>query len=353
MSVTSGCAQHRAANGKSMTTTQSDGSREIMLLAGEEERGQRLDRWLASQLPAQSRSALQRWIEAGQVLVNGKTSKAGYRLETGDHVVVQPLAASPTPTTLQPLDIPLKIVYEDADLLVLDKPAGLVVHPAAGHQSDTLVNALLHYWPELATADFAESATFRPGLVHRLDKETSGLIVIARHDRAQRALQAQFKARTVYKEYLALVDGYLEPADAQIVAAIGRHPHDRQRQAILTPDPRTGEERGRLAITEYHVLGYYSAPARDGSGRAKFSLVRAVIHTGRTHQIRVHFAWRKHPVVGDRLYGYARPRLPIERQFLHAHRLRFVLPSSGELREFVSPLPDDLQQVLDRLEQSS
>jgi 23S rRNA pseudouridine1911/1915/1917 synthase len=224
----------------------------------------------------------------------------------------------------------------------------MVVHPAPGHEGGTLVNAVLHHCPALEGV----GSERRPGIVHRLDKETSGLILVAKNDRAHRDLQAQFKARTVEKEYLALVEGHIEPAQGRINAPIGRHPTDRQRQAVLPPDPITGQPRGRSAITEYRVLGYYTAPVHDGSGIAHFSLVSAKPQTGRTHQIRVHFAWRKHPLVGDRIYGYKRQRLPLDRHFLHAHRLQFRLPSSGEERTFVAPLPNELQRVVDVLEQA-
>ena len=191
----------------------------------------------------------------------------------------------------------------------------------------------------------------RPGIVHRLDKETSVLIVVAKHDRAHRNLQAQWKTRTVAKTYLALVEGRPEPPAGRIIAPIGRHPTDRKRQAVLTPDPVTGAARGREAVTDYHTVAtFHSEPGARGN---TYSLMEVVIHTGRTHQIRVHFAWRHHPVVGDTVYGYRRVRLPLTRQFLHAYKLRFALPSTGEEREFVAPLPDDLQHVLDTLEQES
>jgi 23S rRNA pseudouridine1911/1915/1917 synthase len=310
--------------------------------------GQRLDRWLADRLPEQSRSAVQRWIAEGQVEVDGGPVKASYKL-TGSEVIQVTLPALKPASSLvaEPLD--LAILYEDDDLLVVDKPAGMVVHPAPGHSGGTLVNAVLHHCPTLAGV----GGDRRPGIVHRLDKETSGLIVVAKHDGAHRALQAQFKARTVYKEYLALVEGRVTPPQGRINAPLGRHPTDRLRQAILPPDPVSGAERGRAAITDYRVLATYTAPVADNTGRAHFSLISAVIHTGRTHQIRVHLAWRKHPVVGDTLYGYRRPRLPVPRQFLHAHRLRFTLPSNGAPREFIAPLPADLQQVLDGLVEAS
>jgi 23S rRNA pseudouridine1911/1915/1917 synthase len=317
----------------------------LRLLVEAADAGQRLDRWLTAQLPDRSRSEVQRWIDHGLVTVGARPGKSGYRLEAGDEITVQP----PAPTPAVPLAAtarPLAIVYEDDDLLVIDKPAGLVVHPAPGHQGETLVSAVLHHAPQIAGVGGLPGEPARPGIVHRLDKETSGLIVVAKNDRAQRNLQAQFKARTVYKEYLALVEGTVDPPQGRLNAPIGRHPTDRLRQAILPPDPRTGEIRGRPAITDYRTLAYYTSPAPDPAGRANFTLVSAVIHTGRTHQIRVHFAWRKHPVVGDTLYGFRRQRLSIPRQFLHAHRLRFRLPGNGEEREFVAPLPADLQAVL-------
>lgn len=303
-----------------------------------EDAGQRLDRWLATALPEHSRSEIQRWIKEGLVLVDDITAKASHKTEEGQIVKLQ-LPVQNAESDLQAEDIPLQIVYEDDDLLVIDKPAGLVVHPAPGHEDGTLVNAVLHHCPALEGV----GGERRPGIVHRLDKETSGLIVVAKNDRAHRDLQAQFKARTVLKEYLALVEGRVEPPQARISAPLGRHPTDRLRQAILPPD------KGRTAVTDYRVIGYYNTPIRDSNPTANFSLVSITLHTGRTHQIRVHFAWRKHPIVGDTLYGYRKQRLPLDRHFLHAHRLRFRLPSTGEEKEFVAPLPPELQQLLDRL----
>lgn len=306
--------------------------------------GQRLDRWLAEVLPEHSRSEIQRWIKTGDVLVDQANTKVSHPLESGQQVEIQfPLINAIS--TLQPQNLILPILFEDSDLLIIDKPAGMVVHPAPGHENGTLVNAILHHCPEIEGV----GGERRPGIVHRLDKETSGLLVVAKNDRAHRHLQAQFKARTVYKEYLALLEGRIEPPQGRIIAPIGRHPVERKRQAVLPADPRTGETQGREAITDYHVQAYYSLPVRDNNAMAHFSFVRVVIHTGRTHQIRVHLAWHKHPVVGDTLYGYRKQRLPIDRQFLHAHRLRLCLPSSGEEREFVAPLPVDLQQVLELL----
>ncbi|MEZ4867978.1 MAG: RluA family pseudouridine synthase [Caldilineaceae bacterium] len=306
--------------------------------------GQRLDRWLAEQLPDRSRSEIQRWMKAGAVLIDHAPAKASHRVETGQKVAIH--VPAPAAPTLAPEAISLQIVYEDNDLLVIDKPAGLVVHPAPGHDDGTLVNAILHYAPEIEGV----GSEHRPGIVHRLDKETSGLLVVAKHERAHCLLQAQFKGRTIYKEYLALVEGHIEPARGRIVAPIGRHPVDRKRQAILPIDPQSGLAQGREAITDYYVQGYYRWTRSSSKTAIPLSLVQVVLHTGRTHQIRVHMAWRKHPVVGDTLYGYRKPRLPLTRHFLHAHRLRLRLPSTNEEREFVAPLPPELEAIVAQLE---
>lgn len=317
---------------------------EVVTLLIETDTGERLDQWLTRRLADRSRSEVQRWIREGRVLVDGAPAKPSFKLEAGQSIEIDiPPPAAETGAAAEV--IPLNIVYEDQDLLVIDKPAGMVVHPAPGHSSGTLVNAVLHHCPDIEGVGGVQ----RPGIVHRLDKETSGLIVVAKHDRAHRDLQAQFKARSVYKEYLALVEGKVEPPAGRIIAPIGRHPADRKRQAVLPPDPVTGKERGRHAETEYHTEARY-ALRLPGTGIRHFTLVRVVLHTGRTHQIRVHFAWRKHPVAGDTLYGYKRQTLDLPRHFLHAHRLRFRLPGTGEPREFVAPLPAELRAVLTRLE---
>jgi 23S rRNA pseudouridine1911/1915/1917 synthase len=307
-----------------------------------EAEGERLDRWLTEQLAGRSRSEIQRWIDEGRVQVDGKAGKPGRKVEAGQQVTVE--IPPVEETTLEAEAIPLNIVYEDDDLLVIDKSAGLVVHPAPGNSGGTLVNAILHYLPELEGV----GGERRPGIVHRLDKETSGLIVVAKHDRSHRMLQRQFATRSVHKVYLALLEGQITPENGRISAPIGRHPVHRKRQAVLPANPQTGETKGREAITEYRTIGLYSTRLHSGE-MGNFTLVEAVIHTGRTHQIRVHFAWMKQPVVGDTLYGYRRQRLPLERHFLHAHKLRFRLPGTGETKEFVSPLPEELQQILDRM----
>ncbi|MBX2998233.1 MAG: RluA family pseudouridine synthase [Caldilineaceae bacterium] len=304
--------------------------------------GERLDRWLVEQLTGRSRSEIQRWIDEGRVRVDDKPGKSGRRVEQGQRITVD---VPPTQETeLEAEAIPLAVLYEDSDLLVIDKPAGMVVHPAPGHMGGTLVNAVLHHDPQIEGVGGEK----RPGIVHRLDKDTSGLIVVAKNDRAHRHLQRQFASRSVHKVYIALLEGQIDPEKGRIAAPIGRHPVERKRQAVLPIDPHTGESKGRAAVTDFHTIGLYSTRLASGQ-MGNFSLVEAVIQTGRTHQIRVHFAWMKHPVVGDTLYGYRKQRLPIERQFLHAHKLRFRLPSSGEEREFISPLPADLQSILDQM----
>ncbi|MBC8449338.1 MAG: RluA family pseudouridine synthase [Chloroflexi bacterium] len=293
-----------------------------------EQPGVRLDRYLAAQLPDRSRAEMQRWIKEGRVTVDGAAFKASYKLQAGERISVR--VPEPETHDLLPEPIPLDVVYEDGDLLVINKPAGLVVHPAHGHWRGTLVNALLHRCPDLADADSAQ----RPGIVHRLDKDTSGLIVVAKNEAARQHLQAQFKARTVCKGYLALLEGHLEPREGRVEASTGRDPRRRKRMAVL-PLARGGRE----AITHYRVLGYYD----------NYTLVEAEPKTGRTHQIRVHFAYINRPLVGDTVYGRRKQRLRCPRQFLHAHRLGFRLPSSGEFVEFTTELPADLQQVLDTL----
>ena len=252
--------------------------------------------------------------------VNGAPSKPSHRLARGDDVVAH--LPPPQVMTLEAEAIPLRVVYQDEDVIVVDKPAGLTVHPAAGHPRGTLVNALLTICPELANI----KGTLRPGIVHRLDKDTSGLLVVAKNERAQASLAGQIKRREVHKLYLALVRGRVEPPQGVIDAPIGRHPRRRQRMAVV--------EGGRAAQTRYRVREFL-----DDEG-VIYSLVEVEPLTGRTHQIREHFASIGRPLVGDRLYGKASPL--VGRQFLHAWRLGFPLPASSRYEEFESPLPPAL-----------
>jgi len=297
----------------------------ITLTVDSEGRG-RLDRFVAAQQPELSRTTVQRLIDDGLLTRNGSKCKASEKVEQGDVIVVR--IPPPVTTELIAEDIPLSIVYEDSDLVVIDKPAGLVVHPAAGHDSGTLVNALLSHIPDLEGI----GGEVRPGIVHRLDKDTSGLIVVAKNDRAMQFLQEQFKSRTIKKMYLALVDGIVTPREGIIDAPIGRSTHDRKKMAV-THD-------GRSARTRYGVIQIYHNP--------DLSLIEAYPETGRTHQIRVHLAWFKHPLVGDEVYGRQHPLVPCERHFLHAASLTLML-LNGETRTFTAPLPPDLQHVLDQL----
>jgi 23S rRNA pseudouridine1911/1915/1917 synthase len=282
--------------------------------------GLRLDKFVGERCPEFSRTHAQQLIQAGFITVNSRAVKPSLKLNSGDKIdIVIPPAP---PSRLAPENIPLRIIYEDADLVVVDKPAGLPVHPAPGHPSHTLVNAVLSYLPALA----ADADAVRPGIIHRLDKDTSGLLLVAKNRLAQANLSQQFKNRVVKKTYLALVQGKLTPEQGTIEAAIGRDPSHRQRMAVVG--------KGREARTAYRVLKYIG----------NHSLLEIKPETGRTHQIRVHLAAIGFPVVGDATYGLKSPRLP--RQFLHASKIAFRLPSTGAFVAFESPLPPDLEQFL-------
>jgi len=290
----------------------------------------RLDRYLAETLPQFSRSYIQRLIQQGHILVNDKQARPSQHLNNTDQITI----TSPPPVpAFHPLaePSPLNILYEDGDVLVLDKPPGLVVHPGPGHPNHTLVNAILAYCPSIATSDDLS----RPGIVHRLDKDTSGLMVIAKNEHARRHLVNQFKTRSLTKAYLALVRGRLPTNRGVIESSIGRDPHNRKRMALVPT--------GREASSRYAVKQYL----------ANYTLLDITPGTGRTHQIRVHLSSIGHPIVGDPLYGPRRSRellAPlIKRQFLHAYRLGFRLPSTNVYREFTCLLPPDLEQVLNLL----
>jgi 23S rRNA pseudouridine1911/1915/1917 synthase len=285
-----------------------------------DEPGVRLDRYVCHKLAELSRTRIQGLISDGYITVNGQIAKAGLKLNAGDRLKV--VLPPPPPSPLTPEAMPLDIIYEDDDLLVVDKPAGLTVHPAPGHRAHTLVNAILSRIPRLA----ALSDSLRPGIVHRLDRDTSGVMVVAKSSLAQTKLTEQFKARSVAKTYLVLVKGKLTPENGVIEAPIGRDPRDRKRMAVVA--------KGREARTEYRVIKYIG----------DYTLLEVKPETGRTHQIRVHFAAIGYPVVGDKVYGVKSPFL--SRQFIHASRLGFKLPSTGKYMEFKSELPADLAQAL-------
>jgi 23S rRNA pseudouridine1911/1915/1917 synthase len=293
--------------------------------------GERLDRALATALPQLSRAQIQRLIKEGQITMGGKATKASHRLEGGEQLRVR--LPEPVETALIPEAIPLDIRYEDEDIMIINKPAGMVVHPAPGHERGTLVNAVLSHAPDLPGVGGEK----RPGIVHRLDKNTSGLIVVAKHDVALRGVQRQFKQRSVRKVYLALVEGHIQPSEALIDAPIGRDPRQRKRMAVIPPNRSA---RARPAQTSYKLVDRYG----------DFSLVACYPLTGRTHQIRVHLAFAGFPIVGDAIYGRRKQRLPLKRHFLHAAELTFRRPSDGESVTFRAELPPELQQLLEELD---
>ena len=313
-----------------------EGEGEAVELTVDEGAGDRLDTFLAARLDV-SRSRAAQWIEDGKVLLNGRPPKKRDRPAPGDRVTVR--IPPPEPSGVAPEDIPLRIVYQDADLAVIDKPAGLVVHPAAGHRSGTLVNALLHAIGDLSGI----GGVLRPGIVHRLDKDTSGLLLVAKHDDAHRALSDALKRRDVRRAYLTACWGHLPQERLTVDAPIGRHSTERKRMAVASD--------GRTARTHFTRLERWRAA----------DLLRAELETGRTHQIRVHLLHVGHPVVGDRTYALGREKgvsgpdrtwaaalaKRVPRQFLHAAELRFQHPRTGEELRFESPLPPDLAAAAD------
>jgi len=287
--------------------------------------GLRLDQFLTLRIPGESRASLAAALKAGAFLVDGESKKSGYRLRGGERITGELLP--PPPSQLAAEEIPLTILYEDEALLVIAKPPGLVVHPGSGNLSGTLASGLLHHCAALH--DVGDAA--RPGLVHRLDKDTSGVLVVAKHERAHRLLVAQFQRRQVRKEYLALAHGHFTAKAGRIDAPIARHPVSRQKMAIVPG--------GRQAITNWRVEEEF----------AGLTLLRLHIETGRTHQIRVHLASIGHPVAGDKVYGRQADAARFPRQMLHAERLAFAHPISGEEMLFVAPLWPDFQTVVDGL----
>lgn len=287
----------------------------------------RLDKVLSDMMPDESRSQLKQAIDEDRVLVNQKVEKPKYKVQPGDQIEVT--IPDPVALDLEPENIPLDIVYEDDDVIVVNKPAGMVVHPSPGHPDHTLVNALLYHSP-LSTIN----GTYRPGIVHRIDKDTSGLLMVAKNDNAHRSLAAQLKNKTNLREYIALVHGVIKQDKGVIDAPIGRSPKDRKRQAIVAD--------GRHAVTHYQVLERY----------LNYTLISCWLETGRTHQIRVHMKSIGHPLAGDPLYG---PRKTIagSGQFLHAKKLGFRHPVTGKQLVFEAPLPDDFQRVINRLREQT
>jgi 23S rRNA pseudouridine1911/1915/1917 synthase len=305
----------------------------VFIKIGPEHSGVRLDAFLASQIEGWSRARLQKLIENEDVLVNRKVSKPAYKLREGDELEIE--LTAPPATDFAPENIPLDIVYEDDTLVIVNKPAGLVVHPAAGTPSGTLANALAYHFQQLPDG----GAGVRPGIVHRLDRDTSGLLVVAKTEVALENLSDQFRDRTVFKSYVALVHGRVSPDSGKIDQPLARDPSNRTRMAVVRG--------GRNALTLYRVRRSFD----------RFTLLDVELKTGRTHQIRVHLAWIKHPVVGDETYGGGRdntiqdPRLRaqvrnLNRHFLHAEKLAFTHPETKELVKFETPLPPELADLL-------
>ncbi|MBO8141661.1 MAG: RluA family pseudouridine synthase [Firmicutes bacterium] len=300
-------------------------ARHVRLVVPEHAPTVRLDRWLATQGVVPSRSFVQRLIADGRVRVDGRPAAASLKIRPGQSVEVE--VPPPEPAAARPQPIPLDVVYEDDDVIVINKPQGMVVHPAAGNREGTLVNALLFHAEKLSGIGGQE----RPGIVHRLDKGTSGLLVVAKNDAAHLSLTRQLSAKEARREYVAVVHGRVQADRGRIDAPIGRHPADRKRMAVVPG--------GRPAVTHYAVLERFP----------EYTYVQAALETGRTHQIRVHMAYIGHPVVGDPTYSRRRCPWNLAGQCLHARRLSFRHPRTGEWMTFEAPLPGHIEQVLDAL----
>lgn len=303
----------------------------MTIKVGKNEASQRLDLYLLSKLPKSiSRSFLQKLIKEGQIKVNGRIEKASYKVKPNDEILL-PDRPIPQQVEIVPEPIKLQILYEDSDIIVVNKPAGMIVHPIPSHTSGTLVNALLYYCKDLQGI----GGELRPGIVHRLDKETSGVIVVAKNDFSHRSLSAQFKNREVFKMYFAIVHGCPTEPEGEIQINLTRHPTVRVKMTVA--------KEGRAAITFYRILRKFGGLA---------SLIVAYPKTGRTHQIRVHMKYIGHPILGDRLYGKTDP-IAVERQLLHAAVLEFRHPRSNKKMKFIAPLPEDFKLAIKRLHEES
>lgn len=290
-----------------------------------DEGGGRIDSYIAGLMKNLSRSYIQKLIEDGYVLVNGKKVKSNYKVRKDDIIDVD--VPEPVKPDVNPEDIKLDILYEDEDVLVVNKPQGMVVHPAAGNYSGTLVNALLKHCKNLSGIN----GVLRPGIVHRIDKDTSGVLLVAKNDRAHRLLAEQIKEHSVNRRYNAIIEGVIKGDSGTIEGAIGRHPVDRKKMDVVPG--------GKPAVTHFKVIERFK----------NYTLIEARLETGRTHQIRVHMAHIGHPVVGDPLYGIKNQKFKLEGQALHAVLIGFIHPSSGEYMEFRAPLPDYFQKLIDTI----
>lgn len=297
----------------------------IELYVGEED-NERLDSYLSSELDEISRTYIQRLIKERHVLVNGLLKKASYLVKEGDSIKVD--LPEPKKLEILPENIPLHIVYEDNDVVVINKPQDMVAHPAPGNYTGTLVNALLYHIDNLSSIN----GIIRPGIVHRLDKDTSGLLIVAKNDFAHRELSNQLKDRKVHREYIALVHGLLSNDTGRIDAPIGRDPKNRKRMTVINTNSKE-------AITNYWVLKRY----------LKYTFIKVKLETGRTHQIRVHLSYNKHPIVGDPLYSSGKNEFRLEKQLLHARKIGFIHPRSNEYIEFECDIPEPLKGILENL----
>jgi len=293
----------------------------------DEDDGERLDSYLAKELNEVSRTFVQKLIKEGLVQVNEKAVKPSYIVETGDYIRVE--FPKPKELEIMPEDIPLDIVFQDEDILIINKPQDMVVHPAPGNYSGTLVNGLLFHIDTLSSIN----GIIRPGIVHRLDKDTSGLLVVAKNDFAHRFLSEELKQRRMKRNYIALVHGVLKKDEGTIDAPIGRHPKDRKKMAVTSKNSKE-------AITHYKVLDRYD----------NYSLLELSLETGRTHQIRVHMAYINCPILGDPVYSRGKNEFGLDKQMLHAYRLGFIHPSTKEYVEFKSDLPPYFKKLIDVLE---
>ncbi len=301
-------------------------SETVELTAPAESAGARIDKYISDNIAELTRSAVQGLIAGGNVLTDGRPVSKNYKLRGGETITVE--LPEPQPMDAEPEDIPLDIVYEDADLLVVNKPKGMVVHPAHGNYTGTLVNALLHHCGDSLSGI---NGVIRPGIVHRIDKNTSGLLIVAKNDSSHLHLAEQIKVHSFTREYEAVATGHFRETEGTIDAPIGRHKTDRKKMCVT-------QENSRNAVTHYTVLKQY----------AGYAHVRLRLETGRTHQIRVHLAYIGHPVLGDDVYGKAYKG--IDGQCLHARKIGFIHPSTGEYMEFTSELPDYFRTVLNKLE---
>lgn len=300
---------------------------QIRLEADENHMEERLDRFLSSMLPDQSRSYLQKIIKNGSVLVNGKPAKASYRMEDQDEILID--LPELTEPEIEPEDLPLEILYEDEDLLMVNKPKGMVVHPSAGHASGTLVNAVMFHCGEKLSGI---NGVLRPGIVHRIDMDTTGVLVVCKNDKAHREVAAQLKEHSITRKYRAIVHGVIKEEEGTVDAAIGRHPTERKKMAA-------GVKNGKHAVTHYRVLQRFQ----------NHTYIECQLETGRTHQIRVHMASIGHPLLGDTVYGPAKNPLHLQGQTLHAQVLGLIHPTTGTYLEVEAPLPLYFEKLLKSL----